>query len=1454
MLLQILLRRFREITPVVIFLSIAPVTSAEQTLFWLGGSGNWNTSTTNWGDGLLMRAWTQEYEARFTTTSGTVNLTQDIRVQRITITQDGYIFNGNSTITLIGSGRAFDVTTGTSTINSKIIGTLGLTKSGSGTLILGGDNSFSGAINLNIGGLQLASSDRLPDSSRLIMLADTEFRLDGFSETVGDLSGNGSIYLSGGTLQVGSSSLSRTYSGNIFGGSTSNFIKNGNGTLTFTSSITSGGTFTINAGKIAIDGEVGAGFNSNADLVIAGGIFDLNTHNQSLDFVDMSAGSILGTATLTANAFDFSNSGDVHVPLSGNARLTKSGGGTLILRANNSYSGNTKIDAGTLSLQGSGQLPNTTKVTIGSGAELNLGVNDTTIASVSGSGALKLVSADLTLSGSDSASYSGIISGNGGLTKSGSGSQTLTNTHTFSGDTVVSGGSLILGHATNTLPNSSDLTITGGSVNLETNSDQIAALTVNSGSLTGSGTLTASSHTFTNSASVSVALAGSGGLTKSGEGVVSLSGRNTYSGTTTINAGTLRLDHATNTLPNNNQVIISGGALDLGSNSDSIGTLTLHSGAITGTGTLSPTAIDIQNSGTISASLGGNTSLIKNGSGTVTLNGTNSYSQQTLILGGKITLGHATNTLPDSTAVTISAGTELDMGGNSDTIGSLNLSGGTLLGGGQLSAATFTASSGTISSDLTGTGSLIKNGTGTVTLSSSSTYSGDTTISAGTLRLGVDDALSNSTDVIVETNAIFDLNNHTDRVRSLSGAGDITLGSGTLNAGANSDTTFSGTISGTGDFGKRGSGTLTLSGENTYSGGTKIVSGVLSFGGGGSQGSLVGDVINNATLQFNRSNSVSFPGIISGTGGVVKKGAGELSLTTTQTYTGGTVLETGTLVLGHATDTLADTGSLTVNGGTLKINNATDTIGTLTFSGGNIQGNGTLTGSSYAISNSGDESISAKLAGAVGLTKTESGTITLNGTHTFTGATTINGGTLKLGNDDTLSNSSDVTIGAAGTLAVNNKIDRIRSISGAGSITLGSGSLLAGASNDTTFSGVISGSGDFDKRGSGTLILTNDQTYTGGTKITSGTLQIGDGGPAGSIVGDVINNRNLAFNRSNNLNFAGDISGTGDLIKNGNGALTLSGSNTYSGDTNVNAGTLRIGAANALSPHTTLHVAPGATFNPNGFAQRVARLSGTGDIDVGTGGLTVEPTSTNTFSGRLTGTGGLIKNGAGDLELSGTHTYSGQTRINAGRIKLTGSAASSAFHIENGGTLAGTGTLGSLTLASGGTLAPGASPGTLNAGDTIWNGGATFDFEIDNAIGSQGTNWDLLAITGTLTINAIAGNQFTLNIDTLLNGTNNAGAMANFDADTTQSWTFATTTGGITFGENASVGASFALVTTGFANATNGSFSISQIGNNIALIYTTSAVPEPSSFAFMAGLTGLAFTLIRRRRSSSNHI
>jgi fibronectin-binding autotransporter adhesin len=545
---------------------------------------------------------------------------------------------------------------------------------------------------------------------------------------------------------------------------------------------------------------------------------------------------------------------------------------------------------------------------------------------------------------------------------------------------------------------------------------------------------------------------------------------------------------------------------------------------------------------------------------------------------------------------------------------------------------------------------------------------------------------------------------------------------------------------------KTGAGTLTLTGSNTFIGTTTISAGTLQIGAGGTSGALpAGNVINNATLNYNRSDAVTVANVIDGTGSLVQSGAGTLTLTGANTYTGSTTLSAGTLALGAA-NRLADTTALSVNSGaTFNLAGFSETVGSLAGAGNVTLGAGTLT----AGGNNTSTTFSGVLSGTGGFTKSGTGTLTLTGANTYTGPTTISAGTLVAGvNANILANITALSVSFGATFDLAGFPEAVGSLAGAGNVTLGAGTLTAGGNNtSTTFSGVLSGTGGFTKVGTGTFTLTGANTYSGTTTISAGTLQIGSGG---SLNGPVAITGTLSFTNPASQTLGGVLSGTGGL--------------------NVSAGSVTLGANN---------------------------------------------------------------------------TFSGPATISGGKLLVTGSnTGGGSLTVGSGGTFGGTGSFsGPLVVNAGGAVAPGASPGILSVGATTFAGAGTFSFEINNSVGTAGSQWDLLSISGALNITATPANPFVVNL-TSLTLSNTAGLLDGFNSANPYSWKFVQTTGGIT---GFSAGA-FQYNAGSFENNLNGgSFFVSKISNDLFLNFTP--VPEPSTYALMALGLGVIVLLARRRRS-----
>ena len=641
------------------------------------------------------------------------------------------------------------------------------------------------------------------------------------------------------------------------------------------------------------------------------------------------------------------------------------------------------------------------------------------------------------------------------------------------------------------------------------------------------------------------------------------------------------------------------------------------------------------------------------GSNTVTLQGSGTASNaftnfQTLLMQGDLwnwtgsgtfTLAHVqTGTLNLSGTLSVSASAIVD-GGATLQANAQNLP-QSVTDNGLVRLAQDNA--GTYAGLISGTGAVEKTGAGVLTLAPAAaggnTYSGGTTITQGTVAIAADNALGAASGGLTFNGGTLQLN----QALNLAGtrAMSITASGGTIDTQAFS-TAISQGITGAGALTKAGTGTLVTKGTNTYAGGTTIANGTLQLGSGGASGSLVGNVANNGSLVFNRSDAVVFPGTISGSGSVTQAGAGTTVLTSNNTYTGGTTLSAGTLQLG--------------NGGT----------------SGSIVGN--ITNNSALVFNRSDvATYGGAISGSGSVTQTGSGTTALTGNSTYTGGTSITAGTLQLGDGGT---SGSIV----GDVANN-------------------GALVFDRSDLVDFPGVISGTGSVTQAGSGTTVLTGSSTYTGGTSITAGTLQLGDGGTSGSIVGNVANNGLLVFNRSDNVTFPGIVSGSGALTQAGAGTTLLTANNPYTGATTVAAGTLAIGDAQhanaALSGGGAVGVASGATLG--GYGSVTGNVTNDGTIAVADAlpAFASSGSGTFTINGTLTNAGLAAVGGAGvGNRLNVAGSYVGKNSTIALNTVVAGDNAASDKLVISGSTSTATGTsalkitnvggLGAATLANG---------------------------------------------------------------------------------------------------------------------------------------------------------------------------
>jgi autotransporter-associated beta strand protein len=454
-------------------------------------------------------------------------------------------------------------------------------------------------------------------------------------------------------------------------------------------------------------------------------------------------------------------------------------------------------------------------------------------------------------------------------------------------------------------------------------------------------------------------------------------------------------------------------------------------------------------------------------------------------------------------------------------------------------------------------------------------------------------------------------------------------------------------------------------------------------------------ITNNGTLVFDQSSDGTFSQPITGTGDLVKTGAGALTLTAASTYSGGTTISAGALIVSSDSVLGATTGGLTFAGGTLRFASQFNLAATrgvmLGANGGVIDTNGF------------DTALSQSVSGTGGLTKAGDGRLSLSGQSSYAGATTIQSGTLALAGDGSIAASSGVIDNATFDISATNSGTMIQSLSGNGTVGLGSKTLtISNASGE--FSGAITGSGALALTG-GSEILSGNSDYTGGTTIATGaTLQLGNGGTTGWITGNVIDNGVLVFDRSDDVIFAGDISGTGGVSFTGTGRVTLTGHNTYTGEL-------------AISSGTVVHMSDIGSV--------------TGDI-ANNGTLDFDNPGGQSFSGTISGSGGVASSGGGTLTLSGNNTYTGNTVITAGMLSI-----SSNVNLGDGGTLVlanGTGVI----LTGGGTFN---HPVTV-AGDPVFNVASGTTVTWAGQISDGATSGDV-DVTGGGTLILTAANTYT---------------------------------------------------------------------------------------------------------------
>ncbi|MGX9394079.1 autotransporter domain-containing protein (plasmid) [Nitrobacteraceae bacterium UC4446_H13] len=432
---------------------------------------------------------------------------------------------------------------------------------------------------------------------------------------------------------------------------------------------------------------------------------------------------------------------------------------------------------------------------------------------------------------------------------------------------------------------------------------------------------------------------------------------------------------------------------------------------------------------------------------------------------------------------------------------------------------------------------------------------------------------------------------------------------------------------------KDGVGTTILSGEQKYSGGITVKNGVLQ----GTASSLRGDIKNDASLVFTQNGNATFANAISGKGQLTYTGSGEFTLAGNNTYSGGTVVQNGTLRFSRAENLGASTSPVTLNNsiiGTISARSHPSVNNPLS-----LKGNGTID-----VTDKSTMTWNGVIDGGH-LIKTGTGELTLTGKNTYSGGTAVNGGTLRIVTDASLGKTGTPIAlhnGTLGTTAVTGAPPSVPLEIGRNFKIIDNGGFDV-ALHPLTLSGVIAGNGKLIKRGAGTLVLRGENLHSGGTLVEKGTVQVssddnlGRAGAPLTLQGNGVLQVSSSFatgrpiavsgpthevggiftiDAQKKLTLNNSISGAGAVIKNGLGVLALNGKSSYSGSTFVNQGELIVNGSIMGSPRV---IVDGNTsvLSGNGEYQNVTTRNG-GRIEPGNsigvmqvrGDLTIERGST----------------------------------------------------------------------------------------------------------------------------------------------------------------------------------------------------------------------------------------------------
>jgi len=1201
-----------------------------------------------------------------------------------------------------------------------------------------------------------------------------------------DASGSNPIVPAGG--RPASHTNTFTLNGSLTGAG--GLIKAGDGILVLANAANNytGGT-TINGGILSVADATALGAGSNPLTINPGGIFQATS-----SFATARAVTLGGTGgAASGGTFDVTgtNIETRNGVISGAGSLTKTGTGTLLLEATNTFTGDFYINGGTVSItnnQALGPQPPSLgsslyAVHMANGTSLQTAAN-----SFGGNRQLELVSGTATLDVTSSFTQqrNGLVYGSGGLIKTGSGTQILTNANTYSGGTTINNGTLQANNATGSATGSGAVVVNNGGVlsGLPT-----ATGFANPGSLSGTVTVNSggaiqarSGGTFTfgglalNTSAITNfqigAPAGTAIINITGVDGLSLAGLSTVniSNTGGLAAGTYNLFDYTGT------ALTSIANLQLGSTAGGGFTYSLSNNQ---TSTSIDLVVSLSNQQWANDA-NGNWNVTSNWTNGVVPNAVGAQANffglinqaRTVTVNGAFTIGNMA--FDDADAYTVA---DSGFGGdgltlNNGSAAAINVSLGshtlsaplTLASDLQLAAAAGTGLtiSGAIS-ESGGSRAVTNSGAGSMTFAggAANSYSGLTTVSAGTLSLnktaGVNAIGSGGVDIrsgaaltllaanqiadtaVVIANGSFGLGAFAETIGALSGSGAVTTSAGgTLTVGASNNlhSEFDGVISGAGTISKAGSGTLTLDGANTFGGSGQAVSvngGTLSVASDGNLGNVANSLtFNGGSLSFAASfntsrdffltgagsintnnNSAILSGILSGAGSLTKAGAGTLTLSGTNTYAGGTFITGGnSSALSISSASNLGSGAVTFSGGS-ALASTTDLTLTNNFTfgatGGGSQGDGLAVSGIFNVASGSTLIQSSGVISGGRLMKDGTGVLDLRGSNTYTGGTYLHNGVIVINSGASLGVQPDTSNPFSNALTIDNGATLRNAFNGAGfpgrGLLIGNGGAqIDDPSGITQFrngpiANVSGQSGGLTKLGLGTQGLGGTNTFTGAVQVTSGLLSVSRDANLGAV--------------SNQLSFAG---GAGLRIEDG------------------------------LDNHGATPAVPVlATFNTSRQINLLAgnvtfEVKNYADTNPSFGAVAAPASHLNTFTidGFITGAGALVKNGDGTLVLSnGANNYSGGTIINNGTLSVANAialgAATSGMAINNNAIFQTTGSFNTARLV---TL--GGTGGPAGVGGGIFEVSSGVNQTRSGVISGDGS----LSKNGSGTLNLLADNTY----------------------------------------------------------------------------------------------------------------